>query len=119
MNTGHSNRPTVTTIDQATVQKLRANMRGSVLTPGDAGYNGARAAWNTSIDQYPALVALVAGVADVITVLAFARTHELPVAVQSIGHGVAYPCNGAVLVNTSQMKGIWVDPDGQTVRVEA
>ncbi len=115
----HSTRPSVTTIDQAALHSFRANIRGTVLSPQDVGYDTARAAWNTNIDQHPALVVYVSGVADVLTSVAFARMHQLPIAVQSTGHGLAFPCDGALLVNTSWMKGIRVDPGARTVRVEA
>src|SRR5688572_7987516 len=35
------------------------------------------------------------------------------------GHGVAAPADGGVLVNTSRMKGVNVDPEARTARVEA
>jgi len=34
------------------------------------------------------------------------------------GHGVASPCDGGVLINTSRMRGVHVDPEAQTSRVE-
>jgi hypothetical protein len=35
------------------------------------------------------------------------------------GHGVAAPADGGVLINTSRMKGVRVDPEARTARVEA
>jgi hypothetical protein len=34
------------------------------------------------------------------------------------GHGVASACDGGVLINTSRMRGVHVDPEAQTARVE-
>ena len=38
---------------------------------------------------------------------------------KATGHAVAAPCDGGVLINTSQMRGVRVDPEAQTARVEA
>ena len=35
------------------------------------------------------------------------------------GHGVGRPCDGGVLINTSRMRGVRVDPVSRTARVEA
>lgn len=105
--------------DQSALEKFRACMRGTVLAPGDIGYDDARKTWNLTINQHPALVANVAGVQDVVYAVNFARKHGLPIAVQSTGHGIAHPCNGGLLVNTSRMKGIWVHPQIRRAQVEA
>jgi FAD/FMN-containing dehydrogenase len=41
------------------------------------------------------------------------------VGVMATGHGVGAPCDGGVLVNTSRMRGVRVDPVAGTARVEA
>jgi hypothetical protein len=41
------------------------------------------------------------------------------VGVLATGHAVAAPCDGGVLINTSRMRGVRVDPEAQTARVEA
>jgi hypothetical protein len=41
------------------------------------------------------------------------------VAVQATGHGVIRPANDCLLINTSQMSGVRVDPDSRTAWVEA
>ena len=76
-----------TILEGATVQSLRATLHGPLLCPGDAGYDEARIVWNGMIDRRPALIARCAGVADVIVVVNFARTHPLSVAAAPIcGH---------------------------------
>jgi len=107
-----------TNIDPAALKNFKAEMRGSVLAPDETGYDEARKAWNTTYDQHPALVALVAGAPDVIAAVNFAREQNLRVAVQSTGHGIAYPCDGGLLINTSRMTDIQIDPQSQTARVE-
>jgi FAD binding domain len=59
-------------------------------------------------------------VADVLTVVLFARAHNLLVAVRGGGHNVAghTTCDGGIVIDLSPMKGIWVDPARRTVRAK-
>src|ERR687898_2353893 len=105
-------------IGGSALEALRAGLRGGAYVPGDAGYDEARAAWNLNAHQHPALVVMAAGAADVIAAVRLARDEGLGVGVMATGHGVASPCDGGVLINTSRMKGVRVDPEAQTARVE-
>ena len=49
----------------------------------------------------------------------FAREEGLGVGVMATGHGVGTPADGGLLVNTSLMRGVRVDPATRTARVEA
>src|SRR3712207_8954791 len=62
---------------------------------------------------------MAAGAADVIAAVRLARGEGLGVGVLATGHAVAAPCAGGVLINTSSMRGVRVDPESQTARVEA
>lgn len=61
---------------------LRERIEGTVVAPGDPTWDEARAAWNLRVDQRPALVAVPAGAADVVAIVAFAADHGLRVAPQ-------------------------------------
>ena len=100
------------------LQALRAGVKGAVYAPGEEGYDEARAAWNLNAGQRPALVVVAEGASDVIAAVRFAREVGLGVGVMATGHGVGTPCDGGVLVNTSRMKSVRVDPVAQTARVE-
>src|SRR5262245_1959130 len=76
-------------LDEAAVQGFKTSLRGPLLRPGDAGYDDARQVWNGMIDRRPALIVRCTGVADVITAVQFARTHDLLVAIRGEGHNVA------------------------------
>jgi len=106
-------------IGGSALEDLRAGLKGDAYVPGDAGYNGARAAWNLNANQHPALVVMAEGAADVLAAVRLARDEGLGVGVMATGHGTAAPADGGVLINTSRMKGVHVDPETRTARVEA
>ena len=72
-----------TTIERAAVQDLRASLQGTLLTPGDEGYETARHVWNGMIDRHPALIARCASTEDVVRAVTFARERELLLAVRA------------------------------------
>ena len=107
------------TIDAGAVEDLRARLRGTLLRPGEEGYEGARAAWNLNARQSPAVVVVAEDAEDVLVAVRFARDAGLGVGVMATGHGVGTPADGGVLINTSRMRGVRVDPVLRTARVEA
>jgi FAD/FMN-containing dehydrogenase len=96
-----------------------------VLAPGDDGYDAARRTWNvTTFEQWPAIVVLPLRAADVPPAVAFAREHNLSIAVQGGGHGHPLPADGALLVHFADMADVRITAaaDGSgagTARVEA
>jgi FAD/FMN-containing dehydrogenase len=98
-----------------------AAFRGQVLGPADAGYDEQRRIWNGSFDRRPAAIVRCAGVADVITAVKAAQGSGLTVAVRSGGH--SFPglsvADDALMIDLSPMKGVRVDPERRTARVQA
>ena len=95
---------------------------GRVASPSDPDWDEARLAWNLAADQHPAAVAFAESAEDVAKTVRFAAENDLRVAGQGTGHGafaLAGSLEGTVLVKTERMRGIEVDPDAQTARVEA
>ena len=96
-------------------------LRGQLINPADTGYDVHRKMWNGSFDRHPAMIVRCAGVSDVIAGVRLARTSGLPVAVRSGGH--SFPglsvADGAVVIDLSLMKGVRVDPQQRTARVQA
>ncbi len=94
---------------------------GELVGPDHPSYDEHRQIWNGSIQRKPALIARCAGVADVISAVKFGRERDLPVAVRSGGH--SFPglsiADDAFVIDTSLMKGIDLDPDARTARVQA
>ncbi len=109
--------PTVT----ATAAVLRGLCGGAVHLPGDPGYDAARAPWNVAVDQRPAAVAYPASAAEVADVVRAASAAGLRVAVQGTGHnpGPLGDLSGSVLLRTSAMTAVTVDPAARTARAEA
>jgi FAD/FMN-containing dehydrogenase len=107
-------------VDDATVDGFRSSLRGELITPVDPSYDTIRAVWNGMIDKRPALIARCTGVADVIASVNFARQQNMLVSIRGGGHNVAgnAVCDGGLMIDLSQMKGIWVDPTQQTARAQ-
>jgi len=103
----------------STLETLRAGLRGTAYAAGEEGYDEACRAWNLNARQEPALVVMAEGAADVMAAVSFARGAGMGVGVMATGHGMGAPCDGGVLVNTSRMRGVRVDPVARTARVEA
>jgi FAD/FMN-containing dehydrogenase len=107
-----------TTIERAAVRDLRASLKGTLLAPGEDGYEAARHVWNGMIDKHPALIARCTETADVVRAVTFARERELLLAVRGGGH--SFPgystCNGGLVIDLSPMRSVTVNADARTVR---
>jgi FAD/FMN-containing dehydrogenase len=109
---------TVTTPAQAASQEI-SGFKGRLIGPDDADYGEAHKVYNAMIDKHPALIARCTGPDDVAKVIAFARDHDLLLAVRGGGHNGAGlgTCEGGVVIDLSELKGVEVDPEARTVRV--
>src|SRR6266496_3656937 len=103
------------------IQIDEAPFRGEIVRPGDPDYHVHRKIWNGSFDKHPAIIVRCAGVSDVIAAVRFGRESGLPVAVRSGGH--SFPglsvADDALMIDLQPMKGVRVDPEKRTVRVQA
>ena len=108
-------------IGQDALEALKARLRGPVLTPGDAGYEESRTVWNAMIDRRPAAVARCLGVADVLAAVRIAREHELLLCIKGGGHNIAglATADGALMLDMSLMRGVWVDPRQRVAHAQA
>ncbi len=103
------------------IQAFKAGLRGTLLRPGDDGYDSSRKIFNALIDKHPALIVKCTGVSDVIRAVNFARENRLLLAVRGGGHNVAGNalCDGGLVIDLSNMKSVRVDPVRRTARAEA
>jgi hypothetical protein len=108
-------------LDSVGLEIDQAALRGYAVRRGDPSYDVDRRIWNGSFDRHPAMIIRCAGVSDVIAAVKFGRTSGLPVAVRSGGH--SFPglsvADDAVVIDLSLMRGIRVDPEARTARVQA
>ena len=104
-----------------TLQQFKSGFRGEVLDPGNDGYSSARRVWNGLIDRYPVLIVRCTDTSDVLRAVQFARSQNLPVAVRGGGHSSpGYSvCDGGIVIDLSQMKGISIDPVKGIARTQA
>jgi FAD/FMN-containing dehydrogenase len=103
------------------LSKLAPTLRGSVITPANGEYEAARKVYNGMIDRRPDAIVRCANVADVRAAVNFARQDGLTVAIRGGGHNGAGlgVCDHGLVIDLSLMKGVRVDPAGNTVRAEA
>jgi FAD/FMN-containing dehydrogenase len=103
------------------LEALRAALAGQVFVPGEAGYDRARQAWNLAVDQRPAVVVEAGSAADVAQAVRFARAHGMRIAPQGTGHGAGplEPLDGAMLLRTTRMRTVHIDPAARAARAEA
>jgi len=106
-------------LNETTIDKLQANLRGKLIQPHDPGFDEARKVYNGMIDRHPLLIARCADVADVITALNFGRDNDMRIAVRGGGHnaGGLGVCDDCLVIDLSPIKYTRVDPKNRTVRV--
>ncbi len=112
---------TSNTIPRAKFETLRAMIAGDVFTLGDDGYDEARRPWDLAADQRPAVVVIAESVVDVVRAVRFAASQGMRIAPQGTGHG-SLPLElleGAMLLKTSRMRRVEIDPATRTARAEA
>src|SRR6476620_187811 len=99
------------------IKELKANLRGGMIEPQDAGYEDARKVYNAMIHRKPRLIALCTDVADVIHCVNFAREHDLLLSVRGGGHnaGGLGVCDDGLVIDLALIKYTRVDPKGLTV----
>ena len=103
------------------VEELRTDVAGSVSIPGNPDWDEVRLAWNLAVDQHPAAVVQAETAGDVAATIKFAREHDLRVAPQGTGHGAAAlgPLTDTILIKTTRMRGVAIDPVARIARAEA
>jgi FAD/FMN-containing dehydrogenase len=110
----------ISTIDGEALEALAAAFSGTILQPGDEGYDDARRVQNGLIDRRPAVIARCAGTADIQDAVKLARASGLEISVRGGGHNVAGRAvtEGGLMIDLSPMRGIHVDPTAHTARAQ-
>lgn len=107
--------PTATQADPVgqLVHLLETQVRGAVHVPGDAGYDEQGSSYRGA----PALIVEATCAADVRAAVLGARHAGLDLVVQSTGHGTHDAPDGSLLLRTSAMRTVLVDPDRRVAHV--
>lgn len=108
-------------VRQDAIDALKLRLRGSLFLPGDAGYEDSRKLWNAMIDRKPAAVVRCLGGADVIACVQFAKDTGILLCIKGGGHNIAglAAADGALLLDMSLMRGVWVDPQQKVAHAQA
>ena len=103
----------------AVTNGLQQRFGERLLQPGTPGYDDARALWNGMIEARPAFIARCHDRDDVVSAVAVAGEHRLPVAVRGGGHNVAglASVDGGLVIDLSQMNAVRVEPEARLARV--
>ena len=108
----------VSVVHRTATNELRATFGGPVRTPGDDGYDAARATWAGDLEQRPAIVAEALDARDMRAAVIAACTHDIPLAVQGAGHGTYVPSDG-LLLKTGRVDRVQIDVERRIARVDA
>jgi FAD/FMN-containing dehydrogenase len=114
----------VMTITRAATSSVAARLRaggfvGTVVEPGDDGYDLARAGWNGAIDRRPAAVAFASDTEDVAAAVRVARGADLPFTIRAGGHSVSGRSvrDDALCIDLRALNSVDVDPRTGVVQV--
>jgi FAD/FMN-containing dehydrogenase len=108
-------------LKQEKLDTLARRLRGPLFAPGAVEYEESRTVWNGMIDRRPAIVARCLGVADVIECVRFACEDNLLLCIKGGGHNIAglAAADGALMLDMSLMRGVWVDTQRQVAHAQA
>ncbi|MBW1599897.1 FAD-binding oxidoreductase [Streptomyces sp. JJ38] len=106
-------------MDSATLETMRTELRGPVITPSEPGYAEACELYNAMIHRHPAAFVGCRDAADVIAALTLVRDSGQALAVRGGGHSGAGLClvDDGVTLDLSPMRWVRVDPEARTAQV--
>ncbi len=101
-----------------TLDELREQCRGRVITEQDIGYDEARSVHNGMFDRRPALIVSAEQVSDVIAAVNYGRENDLDVAIRGGGHSAPGfgTVDGGLVIDLSPMRTVRVNPQDSTAR---
>jgi FAD/FMN-containing dehydrogenase len=109
-----------TTFDTAQLEALANEVSGTVLGPGDDGYDEARRVHNGMIDRRPALIVRCRSAADAAAAVRFARAAGSEISIRGGGHNVGglAVADAAVMIDLAEMKSASVDPEARVIAAQ-
>jgi FAD/FMN-containing dehydrogenase len=105
-----------TGMEAASIEQLRAELDGRVITPEDGSYEQARAVFYGSIDRRPAVIVRPADAAGVARIVSIARETGAELAVRSGGHSLAghSVSEGGIVLDLADLTALEIDANGRT-----
>lgn len=102
------------------IEQLRAQAHGQVVTPDDEGYDEARTVYNAMIDRRPLAVVRCVDTDDVVAAVNFARDNGVALAIRGGGHSVPGfgTVDDGVVADLSGMRRVDVDAGAKTARAQ-
>jgi FAD/FMN-containing dehydrogenase len=89
------------------------------LVPGHPEYEAARPVYNQRVEPRPKVIARCAGVADVVSAIAYARESGLRVDVRSTGTNLGgLGQGGGLVIDLSLMRGVQILPEQRIARIQ-
>lgn len=101
------------------IDALRTRLGSAALTPDHVDFRAEITGFNAASTFSPDVVVMATEEADVAAAVAIAAAFGALVTVQATGHGAHAPVRGGVLITTSRMRVISVDPRAGTATVAA
>ena len=98
---------------------LKRLLGDQLLSPGHRGWDSELTGFNTAAVHRPDLVVAAEHADHIATTVRYAAERGLPVGVQATGHGISVPVDGGILLTTGRLRGVDIDPEARTARVEA
>ncbi|MEX2552150.1 MAG: FAD-binding oxidoreductase [Actinomycetota bacterium] len=108
-------------VEAQALDAFTARLDGTVLLPGDAGFEEAVRIWNAMISKKPALVVQPVSTGDVREAIGFARAHGILLSIKGGGHNIAGTslADGGLTLDMSRMNRVEVDAERRVARVGA
>jgi FAD/FMN-containing dehydrogenase len=122
MTLATSTNPTVSAFPASApdLKALQGRLTGDAIDAASEAYNTARKVFDITVDRRPLAIVRAATTADVVEAVLFVRRHDLPLAVRSGAHSLAGygTVDGGIVVDLSAMRGVTIDPQTRTARVQ-
>ena len=100
------------------ISKLRADIAGAVVGPGDAGYDASRRVFLPAVDRRPAVIVRPVDVGEVAYVVSLARETGIELAVRGGGHSNAGhgTSEGGIVLDLAGLAALEVDAGSRVAR---
>ena len=106
-------------VTQSAIETLRAAVAGPVLTPDQDGYAAEVTGFEMVVEHAPAIAVGATDAGDVVATVRAAAATGIPITVVGLGHAAIPAVTNGILLNTSRITEVALDPIERTARVGA